>query len=105
MSLQKEWNEYIDNQLESRGLNRLEREALKGAFHDDLQDVDFGEHQPLFGKPQPGITQKELDEKMKELRNPYSAISKSLKTKVHPTKLDVAEEVFKEALKGHKGGW
>ena len=99
---EKEWNQFVETQLEANGLNRLEREALKGAFFDDLHDVDYGEHQPVFGKPIPGITETELKEKMEELRNPYSPVSKSLKTPLHPTKLDVAEKVFKEAITGDK---
>ncbi len=99
---QKEWDQYVEPQMEARGLNRVEREALKGAFYDDLHDVDYGEHQPIFGKPVPHITEDELKTKMEQLRNPYSPVSKSLKTQVHPSKLDVAEEVLKEAIKGGK---
>ena len=102
---EKEWTKFVEGQLEARGLSRLEIQSLKGAFYDDLNDVDFGEHQPIFGKPEKGITPSEAKIKFEELRNPYSPISKSLKTNVHPKNLDVAEKVFDEALKGNKGGW
>lgn len=101
---EREWK-FVESQLEARGLDRHEIEALRGAFFDDLHDVDYGEHQPIFGKPPAGVTPKEMEDTFGELRNPYSPKSKSLKTKLHPAKLDVAEEVFKEAMKGNKGGW
>lgn len=102
---EEEWKKFVETQLETRGLNRLEREAIKGAFFDDLTDVDYGEHQPLFGKPVRGITSEEVKKTMEQLRNPYSPKSKSLKTQVHDTKLDVVEKVMDEALKGNKGSW
>jgi len=101
----KEWDHFVDNQLEVRGLDRRERETLKSAFYKDLTDVDYGEHQPIFGHAEKGITPKELEETMKDLRNPYSDVSKGLKMKIHETKLDVAEKVLQEALKGQKSGW
>ena len=98
---QKEWK-FVQSQLEVRGLNRHEIEAVDGVFFDDLHDVDFGEHQPLFGKPIPGVTASEAKEKIEELRNPYSPTSKSLKTPLHPSKLDIVEQVIKEAIEGDK---
>src|SRR3989344_846047 len=100
---EQEWKKYVESQMVARGLNHNEIETLRGAFYDDLHDIDYGEHQPLFGKSTPGITPDELKKKMEDLRNPYSPVSKSLKTNLHSSKLDIAEEVLTEAMKGEKG--
>ena len=101
---EKEWNHFVEPQLVANNFTRQEREVLRGAFFHDLRDIDYGEHQPFFGKPVPGITTEELKVTMEALRNKNSDLSKSMDVRLYdyPEKLDVVEKILKEALEGNK---
>ena len=102
---QKEWRQFIEQGMVSSGFTRKERDTVRSVFHDPLHDVDYGEKKPFLGQPQPGITQPEAEEGMNALRGKVSEISRGLKTKVDPTKLDKLEGMLHEAIDKNKERW
>ena len=100
----KEFEGYVDQQMVSRRITEVERNAIKSAFSSDLKDVDIEERRPFMGKPALGVTEKEVVERMAELRDPHSVISKNSKARLyeHPARLDEIEKILREALEGDK---
>lgn len=101
---QKEWDRFVESQLVANGFTRQEREALRSAFSHDLKDVDYGEPQPFFSQPIPGITAEELKITMEALRDRNSDLSKSMDIRLYNSseRLDLVEKILKEALEGNK---
>ncbi len=100
----EEFKGFVDQQMVSRRITAVERNAIHSAFDSDLKDVDYEESQPFFGKPTAGITEKEFNETMSALRDPHSTISKNSKARLHehPARLDEIESILKEALEKDK---
>lgn len=103
---QKEWDKYVVLMLDGEGFTRDEIDALSSAFSADLKDTEEGEISGFFSTPIPGIGPEELKARMAELRDPSSNLSKGLKVEFwkYPDRLDKAEEILTEALRGDKEG-
>lgn len=101
---QKEWDNYIKPQLYSSGFTTQEREAVDRAFDQHLRDSDVEDKRPLFGEAPKGVSEKELEETMAELRDKNSVINKDSQVRLHehPQRLDELEKILREALKGDK---
>lgn len=102
---QKEWRQFVEQRLANNSFSRMERDAIRSCFHNSLQDVDYGERRPFFGQPQPGITAEEVKDIMSSLRDRNSDLSRSMKVRLSPEKLDKLEEILNEALKENKEHW
>jgi len=101
----KEWRQFVEQGMVSGGFTRKERETVRSVFYDPLHDVDYGEKKPFLGQPQPGITAKETEEGLAVLRGKISEVSKGLKTKVDPGKVDKLEGMLHEAVENNKERW
>lgn len=103
----REFKKFVVPKMHSENFTKMQREAVKSAFFSDLQDKEYGGSSGLFGSPSPGISEEELEQKLEELRDPSSPLSKGLKYSFHkhPEKIDKLEEIMREAIDGDKGGW
>jgi len=101
---QKEWDNYVKPQLYSSGFTLQEREAIDRAFSQHLRDVDIEDKRPFLGEAPKGISEKELQETMAELRDKNSVISKDSQVRLYeyPQKLGQLEKILVEALKKSK---
>ena len=95
---QKEWKQYVENQMYHHGFTQHERDQVRAAFGDHVNDVEHGETAGFFGHVRPGITADELASTMATLRDERSAFSKSMKVRLHPEKIDKLEGILHEAL-------
>lgn len=104
---QKEYQQYIEQQMVANGFSRKERNTVRAAFDASLHHEDWQEYAErvgsFFGQAQrPGITESELEETMSELRDPHSPLSQSVKVPVRKDKIDKLEEIMHEALEENK---
>jgi len=100
----REYKKFVEPSLRNERFSRVEREAIESVFMSDLQDMEQDERRSWFSPAVPGISENELNKRLKELRSSDSSISKALKYPLYkyPEKIDKLEEIMREALEGNK---
>lgn len=102
---QKEWKQYVENQMYHYNFTQIERDQVRAAFAGDLGDTENGEAAGLFGQIRPGITEGELTSTMAMLRDPHSSFSKSMRIHLSEEKINKLEEILHAALIENKEGF
>lgn len=95
---QKEWRQYIEQQLYLHGFTKRERDVIRAAFDSDLHDAEYGEIASFFEHVKLGITEEELRSTIAALRDKNSALSKGSKLQLSSEKLDNLEGILRAAL-------
>lgn len=97
---EKEWKQYVEQQMVHHGFTQRERDVVRSAFDSDLHDVEYGEQAPFLGLGQvrPGITADELKNTMNGLKDAHSALSKGAKLHLSPERIEKLEGILHEAL-------
>ena len=99
---QKEWGQYVENQMYHHGFTQAQRDQIGAAFAGDIRDTESGETAGFLGHVRPGITADELKNTMAMLRDESSDFSRSMKFRLRPEKLDKLEKILHEALIANK---
>ncbi|MEK7488072.1 MAG: hypothetical protein AAB598_02000 [Patescibacteria group bacterium] len=99
---QKEWKDYVENQMYHHGFTPKERAHVNAAFSGDMRDAEHGETAGFLGHVKPGITSNELADAMAMLKDEHSDFSKNAKLRLHPEKVDKLEEILHKALVENK---
>lgn len=99
---QKEWKQYVQQQMYQKGFTKKERGVVDMVFNSDLHDAEQGEIASFFEHIKPGISEKELKDTMSALRDKNSSESRSARLQLHPEKIDELEGILHEALINNK---